>query len=152
MGIQLMIFTSSVLRARPLISVSMSFLLRKRPRKPFTGSVWLAQSTHLVESRNSFEPQGHPQGMASLRNRSVWEWKASTLIEIAAAFRASQREACVVASENVFKVQAKVMKSTPDLEAQAESRAGAGVLRNARAKWYHLLAWSRTLLKGESRH
>lgn len=36
-------------------------------------------------------------------------------------------------SENVFKVQAKVMKSTPDLEAQAESRAGAGVLRNARA-------------------
>lgn len=37
------------------------------------------------------------------------------------------------ASENVFKVQAKVMKSTPDLEAQVESRAGAGVLRNARA-------------------
>lgn len=37
------------------------------------------------------------------------------------------------ASENVFKVQAKVMKSTPDLEAQVESRAGARVLRNARA-------------------
>lgn len=69
----------------------------------------------------------------SLRNRSVWEWKASTLIEVAAAFRASQREACMEASENVFKVQAKVMKSTPDLEAQVESRAGAGVLRNARA-------------------
>lgn len=44
-------------------------------------------------------------------------------------FRASLRE---TASENVFKVQAKVMKSTPDLEVQAESRAGARVLRNAR--------------------
>lgn len=71
--------------------------------------------------------------MASLRNGSVWEWKVSTLIEVAAVFRASQREACMATSENVFKVQAKVMKSTPDLEAQAESRAGAGVLRNARA-------------------
>lgn len=38
----------------------------------------------------------------------------------------------MAASENVFKVQAKVMKSTPDLEAQVELRAGAGVLRNAR--------------------
>ncbi len=29
------------------ISISISFLLRNRPRKPFTGSMWLAHSTHL---------------------------------------------------------------------------------------------------------
>lgn len=70
--------------------------------------------------------------MVNLRNRSVWEGKARTLIEVAVTFRAPQREACMAASENVFNVQAQVMKSTPDLEAQVELRAGAGVLRNAR--------------------
>lgn len=48
-----MIFTSSTFLTRPLISVSMSFRLRNRPRKPFTGSVWLAQSTHLGDVRFS---------------------------------------------------------------------------------------------------
>lgn len=47
LGIQSIILTSSAFLILPLISVSMSFLLRKRPRKPLTGSVWFAHSTHL---------------------------------------------------------------------------------------------------------
>lgn len=50
LGIQSMIFTSSAFLILPLISVSMSFLLRKRPRKPLTGSVWFAHSTHLGQN------------------------------------------------------------------------------------------------------
>lgn len=50
LGIQSMIFTSSAFLILPLISVSMSFLLRKRPRKPLTGSVWFAHSTHLWQN------------------------------------------------------------------------------------------------------
>lgn len=53
LGIQSIILTSSAFLILPLISVSISFLLRKRPRKPLTGSVWFAHSTHLWHnSRN----------------------------------------------------------------------------------------------------
>lgn len=53
LGIQSIILTSSAFLILPLISVSISFLLRKRPRKPLTGSVWFAHSTHLRQnSRN----------------------------------------------------------------------------------------------------
>lgn len=45
--------TSSVLRVRLLISVSRSFRRRKRPRKPFSGSVWLAHSTHLLVNKDT---------------------------------------------------------------------------------------------------
>lgn len=52
-GIQSIILTSSAFLILPLISVSISFRLRKRPRKPLTGSVWFAHSTHLWQnSRN----------------------------------------------------------------------------------------------------
>lgn len=37
-----------------------------------------------------------------------------------------------MARENVFRVQTKVMKSTPHLEAQAALRAGCGVPSDAR--------------------
>lgn len=46
-GIQSMILMSSLLRMFFSISVSISFLLRYLPKKPLTGSVWLAHSTHL---------------------------------------------------------------------------------------------------------
>lgn len=52
-GIQSIILTSSAFLILPLISVSISFLLRKRPRKPLTGSVWLAHSTHLWQNRKN---------------------------------------------------------------------------------------------------
>lgn len=65
-----MIFTSSIFRTRPLISVSMSFRLRNRPRKPFTGSVWLAQSTHLEESQQYFSMMMTDKNDASLPSQS----------------------------------------------------------------------------------
>lgn len=52
-GTQSMIFTSSVLRVRLPISISISFLLRWRPRNPFTGSMWLAHRTHLLKKFKS---------------------------------------------------------------------------------------------------
>lgn len=53
LGIQSIILTSSAFLILLLISVSINFLLRKRPRKPLTGSVWLAHSTHLWQSRKN---------------------------------------------------------------------------------------------------
>lgn len=56
LGIQSIILTSSAFLILPLISVSISFLLKKRPRKPLTGSVWFAHSTHLWHnSRNGHQ-------------------------------------------------------------------------------------------------
>lgn len=46
-GIHSIILTSSPFLTRLLISVSRSLRRRNRPRKPFTGSVWLAHKTHL---------------------------------------------------------------------------------------------------------
>ncbi len=46
-GIHSIILTSSPFLTRLLISVSRSFLRRYRPRKPFSGSIWLAHKTHL---------------------------------------------------------------------------------------------------------
>lgn len=69
-GTQSMIFTSSALRVRLPISTSISFLLRYRPRNPFTGSVWLAQSTHLLGEHTvawafSINVRVHGKGEAS---------------------------------------------------------------------------------------
>lgn len=47
LGIQSIILTRSLLRIFLSISISISFLRRYLPKKPFTGSVWFAHNTHL---------------------------------------------------------------------------------------------------------